>query len=237
MQLAHYADMNNYLISNLQYLLESAGQSERALADLVGSNQVTLNRILREKIAEPRDSTLKPYADYFGVDVTELKYKDLRSGSGEASSSQEADQSPRAKRDTCRILLLDDFPNATLMRNSPILAVKGLEVSRYWLSMHTSAAVSEVRYAYSPDDSMQGQIEKGDIIFVDTTVSDVVTAGIYAFTYFGQPNVRYGQVSGKGSLRFTGTKSYANSLPIEGDEFEGLKIAGLVFASWSFKTL
>lgn len=64
---------------NLDWLMTRAKISENALAVATGVNQPTINRILSGSSKEPRQSTLKPLADYFGTKVSDLMETDLTS--------------------------------------------------------------------------------------------------------------------------------------------------------------
>lgn len=225
----------NFLHTNLKFLIDRVRITENALATETGVDQSQINRMIKEKIREPRDSTIRPIADRFSVSIHDLKYVDLRSkmdtGSEAPDSGQVDDR--LAGTDMCRIFAATEFPISPAGRLSPLATSRSMPVSRLWLASCVDAAPSDVRFAFAHDDSMQGEIEKGDVAFIDTTVKTVESEGIFAFTYFGVPHIKRGQVVGKDSLRFTGTRPYTNSIPVEGNELEGLVIIGKIFASLS----
>lgn len=65
------------LIKNLDYLMHQKRVNATDLQDLINVPQSTTSRILNGSTNNPSDKTLKKYADYFGVDIGELRYKDL----------------------------------------------------------------------------------------------------------------------------------------------------------------
>lgn len=69
----------NALADNLRYLLERHGLNPNSLATLVKNQppQPTIQRIRNGDVQTPRDATIKPIADYFGVSVHALRYEDL----------------------------------------------------------------------------------------------------------------------------------------------------------------
>lgn len=73
----------NQLSRNLRHLI--AIGDETAVAARAGVDQTWLNRVMNpnraDGIKEPRDSTLRPLADFFGVSPSDLKHADLVSGS------------------------------------------------------------------------------------------------------------------------------------------------------------
>lgn len=64
----------NQTAANLRALmLASDDMSDNALSDKTGVPQPTISRILSGESADPRDSTLRPLAKFFGLTVHQLK--------------------------------------------------------------------------------------------------------------------------------------------------------------------
>lgn len=68
----------NKLSENMRLLISLAGISEARLAERTGIPQPTINRITRGQSLDPRDSTLRPLAEFFGVSVETLRHGDVR---------------------------------------------------------------------------------------------------------------------------------------------------------------
>ncbi|KVP59316.1 hypothetical protein WJ91_12640 [Burkholderia ubonensis] len=70
----------HFLARNIQWLLERHGLNPNSLAERLGNKppQATIFRILNGESLTPRDSTVQPIADHFGVAVHELRYVDLQ---------------------------------------------------------------------------------------------------------------------------------------------------------------
>lgn len=66
----------NRLATNLRGLLQREGLSENALSERTGVPQPTINRILKGESKDPRDRTVAPLADYFGVPLEVMKRGD-----------------------------------------------------------------------------------------------------------------------------------------------------------------
>jgi transcriptional regulator with XRE-family HTH domain len=214
----------NFLQSNLKFLLAREELTENALANQVGMDQSQINRMIAGKNREPRDKTLKPLALRFQLSVDQLKYVDLSAGGDESIGI-----APGAEL-AVRIYATTEIAGTGAARLNPLADTGSLLISAAWLALSTDQDPAAIQFAYQPDDSMHGEIEKGDVVFIDTTVKKVVAEGIYAFMYFGIPHIKRGLVVGKDSLRFTGTRSH-NSIPVEGEELDGLEIIGKVFAT------
>ncbi|WP_074546921.1 LexA family transcriptional regulator [Dyella sp. AtDHG13] len=225
----------SYLQSNLRNFIAARKTSQNAVALEAGISQSTLNRIMAPGGTRfARDDTVEALAVCLHVSSHDLKYVDLFAEGGEVLPSS-ADTDSQATGPGVRILAATEFPRGSASRLSPIGMAQNVMVSRAWLSLQTDAPAKNVRYAFAIDDSMQGEIEKGDTVFIDTSVQTVETEGVYAFTYFNVPHIKHGQVLGENSLRFTGTRPSLNSIPVEGDQLKGLVIIGKVFASLSTK--
>ena len=63
---------------NLQLLMEMAGHNPHSLARETGVKQPTIFRILEGESTTPRDGTIRPLAEYFGISIEDLRYADLR---------------------------------------------------------------------------------------------------------------------------------------------------------------
>ena len=66
---------------NLDYLMTKHKLNPTSLANATKQNQPTLHRIMTGESTDPRAATLRPYADYFGVSVNDLRTIDLATGS------------------------------------------------------------------------------------------------------------------------------------------------------------
>lgn len=86
---------------NLSYLMRRAGMNPHRLAKETGVKQPTIFRILEGESTTPRDSTLRPIADFFGVRVEVLRYGDLEQNGpseGEKKPPQSASSDQKAVR-------------------------------------------------------------------------------------------------------------------------------------------
>jgi transcriptional regulator with XRE-family HTH domain len=75
-------DNPKYLAANLRFLMEKCGLNGNSLADTIGNKppQATIFRILNGESLTPRDETLEPLAEFFGVPMRALRYEDLTAG-------------------------------------------------------------------------------------------------------------------------------------------------------------
>lgn len=68
------ATQHNFLLSNLQKLMQKAGLNEADLARQTRIPQATLHKILSGKTEDPRASTLKILSDFFNLSIDALMF-------------------------------------------------------------------------------------------------------------------------------------------------------------------
>lgn len=87
------SNSTNFLARNLQWLLERHGLNPNSLSERLGNKppQATIFRILNGESLTPRDSTVQPLAEHFGVPVHELRYVDLQAAHENRGSSRSGD--------------------------------------------------------------------------------------------------------------------------------------------------
>lgn len=81
------SELTNNLIRNLRYLMTARGLNANSLSEKMKGKppQATIFRILNGESATPRDATIQPLADFFGVEVHRLRYDDLTTGTSLAA--------------------------------------------------------------------------------------------------------------------------------------------------------
>lgn len=68
----------SYLADNIEYLMDMHGLSANSLQEKSGITQSTTSRILNGSTKNPRDAVLMQYVDFFGVSLSDLRYKNLK---------------------------------------------------------------------------------------------------------------------------------------------------------------
>ncbi len=221
----HDAPMN-YLSRNVKYL--QGDGSAYTLARKVGTSQPTVFRIMSQEGYTPGEEVVEKICLAFGLSRDELLNTDL------------AARGDVRGQPMVRIRMLDGFdaPASGVVRMfNPFPS--GIDVSRDWFDFNVGVDPERVRYAVMRDDSMHGEIEKGDIVLVDTSVTDpkVHGEGNYAFDFFDVRQIKRLRVIREGVLQFTGTKPIFDSMTAEGVELEGLRVIGKVVNVISFKRM
>lgn len=68
----------SYLASNIEYLMNVHGLNANSLQEKSGIIQSTTSRILNGTTRNPRDAVLMQYVDFFGVSLSDLRYRNLK---------------------------------------------------------------------------------------------------------------------------------------------------------------
>lgn len=214
------------LQKNIRYLM--GDMSVNALAKISGVKQPTLSRGLKSESWSPDLETLDKVAKALRVSPDDLRFTDIE---GARESGRLASARP-LESDRVHIALLNGFelPKGGLLdRLSPF---DHLDVSEAWFRFNIAGDPGDVRFAIQRDDSLLGEINAGDIVFINTAATDLEREGegIYAFTLFGLNQIKHVQVPRQGALMITGTRRSTNAVLLEGKELQGLKVHGRVVA-------
>lgn len=176
----------SYLAKNLEFLMNKKGLNANSLQDKAGITQSTTSRILNGTTRNPRDSVLKQYVDFFGIDMADLRYKDL---------SKEIETEPLPANLDMTLSAVSEWNDETPLETDEVAIPfykdvsfacgsgsvnyedyggRKLRMGKYTLrnlgvSFHNAFA------ATACDDSMTPYIQDGDTIFIDrgrTTIKD-----------------------------------------------------------------
>lgn len=90
----------------------------------------------------------------------------------------------------------------------------------------------EIRVIWMESDEMRGEIERGDLIFIDPTTTSFPPEvdGIYAIRLgtTGMPLINRIRAKGDGGYQLRGSKASGNSMDIYGEHIKALQIEGLL---------
>jgi len=189
----------NQLADNIRRLMSVEDLSENQLSRNTGVPQPTIHRVLSGKVADPRDGTLRPLAEYFGTSVEEL-----RTGSpANRGSAREQVQAYRVKAIDGEDGLDPDREIAVAEVDVLVSAGNGQRVpefveTRYRMSyqlswfQHVGAKPENVRVMRVTGDSMERTLFDGDRIAVNLADNKAIADGkVYVFTTGGvEPDVK-----------------------------------------------
>lgn len=213
--------MNN-LATNLRSLIDSQGISENELAERTGVPQPTINRILRGESRDPRDKTVLPLADYFGVSLEEMKRGLGQSGINSRPASLE---SSVLDSDQSGVIIVRHAAGFDYAPGPAQMAFPKALLPQELLELQ---AAGHLGWILNPTDSMGTQIPKGVVTFIDRSYKTVRGNGTYALRLFREPTIMRVQVRGQGELRVTGVNQYDDSIDLHGERIDSLEVAGLV---------
>lgn len=111
--------------------------------------------------------------------------------------------------------------------------VESLRVSREWVERKLPGVPPEaIRVITGRGDSMRGQYNDGDLIFVDTRIKRFDQDSAYCFRWEGRVLIKRLQFIGKGMLRILSKNPDYPAIDAPMDEIE---IGGRALAAWTLK--
>jgi len=142
----------NFLVENLNKLLEIQNISECELARRVNVPQQTLHKIFSGKTADPRISTLKALADYFEVGVGDLCIENMPIHAGTA---------PKGKA----------VPIISWTECTDPNFIDAIETTHWEQWAVVDSKFSAKTYALSSKPALENKFPKGTLFIIDPAVS------------------------------------------------------------------
>lgn len=186
------------IAKNLEFLMSRKGLNANGLQDKSGITQSTTSRILKGDTKNPRDSVLQQYADFFGVGVADLRYKDL-SNEMTTRPTLQSNINPSFEP-------ISDWDNSTPLDGNEVEVVfykdfsvacgHGTDAVAYedeWRRLRMSRTTIErigshkdqVFATLADGDSMSPTINDKDTIWIDQSKQSIKDGKIFVFEYGG----------------------------------------------------
>lgn len=166
------------LKANVIYLMGTMSPSE--LAQKSGAQQPNIFRIVQGEVLEPRDSTIQPLANYWGVSISDLKYKDLTDGSIVCNTAVAI-----GKADEIEIQQYADggsMGNGIVLKDQPG-SIKAWSVTPEWVNKNIKnhTGISNLCIVTGFGNSMQPLYNPGDPLIIDRGIKSVDSDATYFF--------------------------------------------------------
>lgn len=222
--------------ARLQALLSSLGQPRRGagayLARKYNVANVTANAWLNGEY-KPDIPTSKKIADDHGVSFDSLYF-----GEGEIAPPPSVSRIAETETDSdyVHFPLVEGFVAAGAEGYMPDYpeVVKDLKVSREWVERNLPAKPANIRVLTVQGDSMSPEINSGDVLFIDVSVTHFVTNAIYVMNYAGRPMVKRLQARRDGSVLIKSTNESYDPETVPANEVHELYVSGRVIGVWKF---
>lgn len=196
-----------------------------------GMHQPTLQRILSGKTKDPRDSTIKPLADFFGVSIPQLRgYEPLDDsmlvqGGGAATHS-----------DAISIPIMDapgSMGEGELAPENDTI-VGGMRLSM-WFVRHVLPSISRpdaLRVVTGRGDSMAPTFRDGDPLIVDTGITSIQDDAVYMFYRDDKLFIKRLQQLSGGSLMVISDNEKFKDETVSADDAEHIRVIARVLYAW-----
>lgn len=198
---AHNTDVNK-VSNNLRALMTARGISENRLATETGVPQPTIHRVTSGKAKDPRDGTLRPLANFFGVSVEQLRTSDAITGVENRTvvSDNVASYSPShvANSETAceyvRVQQLDAEAGmgGELVNDDNPEVVRAMDFTPSYIRSIVGFLPPPGRLVLitGRGDSMIPVIQPGDVVMVDTGTTAYDGDGIYLINTGGGHQIK-----------------------------------------------
>lgn len=113
--------------------------------------------------------------------------------------------------------------------------VSHVDVAETWAQQNIRAPLDAVRVITARGDSMTGDINDGDVLFVDSRVQHFDSDAVYVMNWQGRPLVKRLQLRRDGTLMIRSTNPAYEPEIVPPGEIDRLHISGRVLAAWGFK--
>ena len=210
------------LAERINIALQTKGLSVNALARQVGVSYPAMRKITKGETLNPK--FLFEIAEALNVSVEWLKTGE---GSSENLSDDPSEDHIRFERLDVIAALGDGYIN-----NETAEVVDFVHVDKAWARENLGGNLSRIQVITARGDSMQGTIEDGDVLFVDTSVRSFEGEGIYLLSFADGLKAKRLQASVSGGLMVISDNPLYRTETIENDKLEKLTICGKVRGAW-----
>lgn len=118
------------------------------------------------------------------------------------------------------------------INNETAEVVDFVHVDKAWAREKLGGNLSRIQVITARGDSMQGTIEDGDVLFVDTSVRSFEGEGVYLLSFADGLKAKRLQASVGGGLLVISDNPLYRTETIENDKLEKLIICGKVRGAW-----
>ena len=210
------------LAERINTALQTKGLSVNALARQVGVSYPAMRKITKGETLNPK--FLFEIAEALNVSVEWLKTGE---GSSENLSDDPSDDHIRFERLDVIAALGDGYIN-----NETAEVVDFVHVDKAWAREKLGGNLSRIQVITARGDSMQGTIEDGDVLFVDTSVRSFEGEGVYLLSFADGLKAKRLQASVGGGLLVISDNPLYRTETIENDKLDKLTICGKVRGAW-----
>lgn len=201
---------------------KQAGMTQEQFAFELGfSTKASVNAIEKGR-NKPTFETMVKISEISGFP---LPYLTVRSS--ENLSDDPSDDHIRFERLDVIAALGDGYIN-----NETAEVVDFVHVDKAWAREKLGGNLSRIQVITARGDSMQGTIEDGDVLFVDTSVRSFEGEGVYLLSFADGLKAKRLQASVGGGLLVISDNPLYRTETIENDKLEKLTICGKVRGAW-----
>jgi phage repressor protein C with HTH and peptisase S24 domain len=230
----------NQLQRNLIHLMKLSNHNPNSLAEATGAKQPSIFRILEGESADPRTSTLKPIAAFYGVSVSDLREKDLVKEIGPDNlSAHEVREEGASYGAGIVVPVMDATGSMGNGRYAPEndAIVGGVTMDPDWIRRNlTVTAPINLAIVSGYGNSMEPTYRDGDLLLVDRGVTSVKVDAVYVFTQNNELFIKTLQRRPDGTVRAISDNKTYDPWEIDAED-QSFKVLARVVWAWNGKKL
>lgn len=123
------------------------------------------------------------------------------------------------------------------IENLPAEVVDYVNVSRLWAKDKFGGNLSHIKIITARGDSMAGTIDEGDVIFVDTAVTEMMEDGVYLIHVSDGRRAKRLQRTVTGGVKILSDNKRYETETVEKHDLEQLKICGKIKGAWKLEEM
>lgn len=120
------------------------------------------------------------------------------------------------------------------IENLPVEVVDYVNVSRLWAKDKFGSNLAHIKIITARGDSMAGTINEGDVVFVDTAVTELAEDGVYLIHVSDGLRAKRLQRTVTGGVKILSDNKRYETETVEKHDLEQLKICGKIKGAWKF---
>jgi phage repressor protein C with HTH and peptisase S24 domain len=220
--------MKTEIAKRINDALAAKGGNQSELARYVGLAPQSIQQWIAGTTA-PRGKNLERAAQYLGVSPAYIQF-----GEGHPASPVEPVAVENGDVIDIPLLSAKGSMGYGIAVQERVEAIERMKVSGPWLRRTVSATIPEnLRLITAYGDSMEGTFSDGDILLIDTGVTEIRIDAVYALALNGELYIKRLQRRPDGSvLMISDNKKYEPYL-IENGERHQFRVLGRVLLAWN----
>lgn len=224
------------------------------LARRTKTRQSNITRVINGETKNPSDATIKPWADHFGVSLSQMrgyeplpsKYQNIVINESEKSHISEVDSEYTIIPSSMQmgeesidvgVMTHGSMGGGTLQPDTETI-VDHMRLSTTWLRENVNfSAPTNLSVITGYGDSMAPTYSDGDILLVDRGIDKLNLDAVYVLEFKGELYIKRIQRRPNGTYRMISDNAHYDPYDFDEKDLQELKVLGRVLWAWNGRKL